>query len=182
MLAIAEILPNPRNPRFHSDDQLARLGAALKRDGQHKPLLLRRANKMVIGGHGVMEAARRVGWTEIRVLLWDVDQATADRVMLADNRLSDLAESDGDRVAELLREIDPADWFAAGFTPDEADKIFGGEEDLEVTEVDTYAVADDFRINVRGPLAEQAKVWTKIKLLLAEFPGLSVELGTIAGD
>lgn len=180
---ISSLVPNPRNPRRHSDDQLERLGAALKRDGQTKPLLARKANRMLIGGHGVMEAAKRIGWTQIKVLLWDVDQGTADRVMLADNRLSDLSDTDSDRVAELLREIDTVDWFGTGFSAEEAEKLFGGGgSDLELVELDTTKLDDEFWINVRGPLAEQAQVLQRIKQLLAEYPTVNVKLGTIASD
>jgi hypothetical protein len=182
-VALAELIPNPRNPRHHSDDQLARIGASLKKEGQTKPLLARKANRMMIAGHGVLEAANRIGWKEIRVLLLDVDQGAADRMMLGDNRLADLATTDHERVAELLREVSDVDWFGIGFNQEEAEKAMGqGGDDLEVKEIDTAAVADEFWVTVRGPLALQAKALARLKTLLAEFPTVAVELGTIAGD
>jgi ParB-like nuclease domain len=175
-------VPNPRNPRRHSDEQIERLMASLRRDGQTKPVLARLANHMLIAGHGVTRAAIQLGWTEIRALLWDVDQATADRVMLADNRLGDLSEHDAGRVAELLRGMDPTDYFAAGFSPDEAAKLFATDDTaLDIVEVHTGDVADDFWVSVRGPLALQAEVLARIKVLLAEYPAVAVDLGTIDG-
>lgn len=67
MVPIGELRPNPRNPRKHPESQIERLMAALRRDGQTRPLLARKANKMLIAGHGVHTAARRLGWQEIRV-------------------------------------------------------------------------------------------------------------------
>jgi hypothetical protein len=181
-LDIASLLPNPRNPNRHSDDQLERLMASLKRYGQTRPVLARAENRMLIAGHGVTQAAARLGLTTLKVALLHVDQATADGIMLGDNRLAELSQTDGERVAELLREIDKVDWFGVGFTPEEADKMFGGSEELEVSEVETSAVTDEFWINVRGPLEAQAVVMLRIKQLLGEFPQVTVQLGTIAGD
>lgn len=178
---IGELRPNPRNPRKHPEEQINRLMASLRRDGQTRPLLARKANHMLIAGHGVHTAARRLGWTEINVVLWDVDQATADRVMLADDRLQDLSELDNRRVAELMAEIGEGDWLATGYSVEEANKLLEGFEDgeLEVYEVETQTVTDHFWVSVRGPLGEQAAVLQRMKDLLAEYPGVKIEIGTV---
>ena len=178
---IGELRPNPRNPRKHPEEQINRLMASLRRDGQTRPLLARKANHMLIAGHGVHTAARRLGWTEINVVLWDVDQATADRVMLADDRLQDLSELDNRRVAELMAEIGEGDWLATGYSVEEANKLLEGFEDgeLEVYEVETQTVTDHFWVSVRGPLGKQAAVLQRMKDLLAEYPGVKIEIGTV---
>ena len=180
-LPIGDLVSNPRNPRKHPEEQLARLMASLRRDGQTKPVLARAANRMLIAGHGVTEAARRLGLPELVVMLWDVDQATADRVMLADNRLAELSAADHERVAELLGEIEAADHFAAGFSPDEVAKLMASfDEQISVAEISTSEVRDDFWINLRGPLPRQADVLARVKLLLGEYPDVQIDLGTVA--
>src|ERR1700678_1586121 len=67
------LLDNPRNPNKHSDDQIARLAASLTARGQYRAIIARKANRMLIAGHGVRMAARSLGWTTIRVVLWDVE-------------------------------------------------------------------------------------------------------------
>ena len=158
--------------------------ASLERDGQTKPILARRDNKMIIAGHGVTLAARRLDWTQIRVLLWDVDQATADRVMLGDNRFGEMSFREEELVATLLREVNASDWMATGYTPEEVDKLLAppSEPTLRVFEIDTDDVADDFWVSVRGPLSYQAEVLQKLKLLMIDYPQVEVELGMIAGD
>jgi ParB-like chromosome segregation protein Spo0J len=181
---ISRLIANPRNPRRHSEDQINRLMASLRADGQHKPVLIRRLNMQIIAGHGIVQAATRLGWTEISAVIWDVDQATADRVMLSDNRLGDLSTDDAEMVAELLREVAPADRFATGFTEGEAAKLFGGlGETLEIREVATGPVQDDFWISVTGPLAKQALVLDRVRVLLAEFPDVTADVGiTMRGE
>ena len=181
-LAIELLVPNPRNARTHDDAQIGRLMASLERDGQTKPVLARRSNHMLIAGHGITDAATRLGWTHLAVLLWDVDQATADRVMLADNRLAELSGTDKARMAQLLGEVDQADYLATGFSEDEVAKLMGAvDEVLEVVTIETTEVRDDFWVTCRGPLAKQAEVLDRIKVLLREYPEVAIELGTVTG-
>lgn len=178
----AELFVNPKNPRRHPEEQYERLVASLKRFGQPKPILARRANKMIIAGHGIHEAARRAGFEDIEVVLWDVDQKTADAFMLGDNRLAELSHHDEDAVANLLREIDEIERLAVGFSEDEAEKLLNqmaADDTIKVVSVDTSEVHDQFWIAVRGPLADQAHVLQRIKELLKEYPKVDVQLGTI---
>jgi ParB/RepB/Spo0J family partition protein len=177
---IAELVFNPANPRKHSAEQIERLKASLLRDGQTKPILVRRANHMVIAGHGIMTAAAALGWPSISVLLWDVDQPTADRVMLADNRLSDLSTTDDAMLIELLAKIDEADYLATGFSPAEVTKMLAEvEENISVVEVETSKVEDVFWVTIEGPLTSQAQVLQKVREVMAAFPAVRVELGTV---
>ena len=180
-LAIGDLLPNPANPRKHGEAQIERLQASLTTDGQTKPVLARAANKMLIAGHGITQAAKGLGWLDITVLLLDVDQATADRIMLADNRLGDLSTTDQARVTALLGSIDPADYFATGFSPEEVSKLLDkADEELELRELDVSEVSDEFWISVRGPLADQAEALKQLKAVMANLPALQIELGVIS--
>jgi len=181
MVPVLELRPNPRNPNKHSEDQVGRLMASLRRDGQTRPLLARRENSMLIAGHGVHTAARRLGWEQIAVIYLDVAQADADRIMLSDDRLAALSELDHRRVADLLNDIEAGDWLSTGYSVEEANKVLESSEikDLEVYEIETSTVTDDFWIGVRGPMHLQADALQKIKLLLGEFPAVTIELGTV---
>lgn len=178
---VAELRPNPRNPNKHSEDQINRLMASLRRDHQTRPLLARRANSMLIAGHGVQTAARRLGWEQIGVIFLDVSQEDADRIMLSDDRLGTLSELDHRRVADLLNDIPEGDWMATGYSVEEANKVLQASEikDLEVYEIETSTVTDDFWIGVRGPMVQQADTLQRMKTLLAEFPSVTIELGTV---
>jgi ParB-like chromosome segregation protein Spo0J len=174
------LVPNPRNPRQHPEAQIKILMASLRRDGQTKPVLVRKANRMLIAGHGVHDAASRLGLPRLSVVLLDVDQASADRIMAGDNRQSDLSKTDQKRVAELLREIDEVDWLATGFSTDEVTKLLAPVEpaDLVVHEIEFDDRRDTFWISVHGPLADQAQALQRLKALMADMPRVEVTLGT----
>jgi ParB-like chromosome segregation protein Spo0J len=89
-------------PRRHPRSQIDLLKQSIEPFGQPKPILARTANHMIIAGHGVHQAMAELGRTDIEVLLWDVDQSTADQYLIADNRFSELSNSDPARRRELL--------------------------------------------------------------------------------
>ncbi len=182
-IPVGSLIPNPRNPRSHPEEQLERLTASIRRFGQPRPVLVRRANSMIIAGHGVTLACARAGMGEVRAVLWDVDQATADAFMLGDNRLGQLGEDDADRIRELLREIGLAGVEAVGFSAAEADELLAdAADDIDVIEIATGEVADRFWISVRGPLKHQADVLARLQAMMADLPEVEVELGTTAAQ
>lgn len=134
---------------------------------------------MLIAGHAVHQAMAAAGKKEIDVLLWDVDQKTADAFLEADNRFGELSMPDPDRRRALLADADEDDWPALGFAPDEVQKLLE-EHGAEVREIETGPVADEFWITCRGPLPRQADVLQKMRALLAEFPDVEIDLGTIS--
>jgi hypothetical protein len=156
------------------------LAASLRKYGQPKPILVRKANRMIAAGHGLVAAAKLAGLTEITCALWDVDQATADAYMVADNRLGDLSEHDPDLLGVLLGEVGDSDLFAMGFTEDDIDGLFGASDPIKVQEIDSSSVEDRFWISVKGPLAAQAEALERLKKVMAELRDIEVELGTTA--
>jgi len=177
---LTELVPNPRNPRRHPQNQLEMVRASLIRFGQRRPIMARAANKMIVVGHGLWEAARMAGMTHLYVLFWDIDQATADAYMVADNRLGDLSSHDPDLLGALLRDMEEDDLFAAGFDEKALEAAFGDFKPLGIEEVDASLVSDRFWISIKGDLADQPRVLDRVKVLLAEWPTVEVELGTVS--
>lgn len=182
-LPIDQVIPNPRNDNQHSLTQIDHLVASVREFGQPRPVLARAANRMLISGHGVHAAMKAAGKTEIEVLLWDVDQRTADRFLLADNQLSTLSSVDQARRRELLADVGMDDVKALGFVPDEVEKLLKAHEEseLEIVEIDTSDVADTFWINIVGPLQHQAVALKRLQEVMADLPGVEVQLGTTPG-
>jgi ParB-like chromosome segregation protein Spo0J len=177
---IGSIVGNPKNDRVHTQDQIDLLVRSIQKFGQPRPILVRQANRMMIAGHGVCEAMKQAGRTEIDVLFWDVDQKTADAYLVADNRFGELSYSDLDRRRALLAELEGEDYGAIGFLPDEVENILSAEqEEIEVQEIETGQVEDKFWLTCQGPLADQAVVLHRLRELMREFPEVIVELGTM---
>lgn len=182
-LPLSELVPNPRNPRIHPEVQLEALAKSIKRFGQPKPILARRANKMICAGHGITEAMKRAGLADADVVLWNVDQGIADQFMLGDNHLPKLAREDAERVRAILEGVGVAEAEAIGFSAAALDDVLrGAAADIEIAEIAVDAVEDRFWVSVRGPLKDQAATLQRLRKVLAELPAVSVELGTVAVD
>jgi ParB-like chromosome segregation protein Spo0J len=181
MLPIKRVIPNPRNDNQHARSQIEMLTESVKHFGQPRPILVRQANHMIIAGHGVWQAMIEAGEPEIDVLLWDVDQPTADAYLLADNRFHELSSPDMDRRAELLSEIPPEDFAALGFLPAEVEAMLDGGESLAVEEIATGDVLDRFWVGISGPLVHQAQALRRIREVMAEIPEIQVDIGVTTG-
>ena len=65
---LAGILPNARNSRTHSDDQVAQIAASIKEFGWTNPVLVG-ADGVIIAGHARLLAAKKLEMTEVPVIV-----------------------------------------------------------------------------------------------------------------
>ena len=110
MIDIGELRPHPRNYRTHPEDQLEHLAASIREHGFYRNVVITK-DGTVLAGHGVIEASRRLGLTEVPVIKMDIhpESRQATKIMAADNTVTHLAEQDDRALTELLKELNDED-------------------------------------------------------------------------
>lgn len=93
------------NPNKHPERNIAAIRTSLEQFGQVEPLVVRLANREVIGGNGRLQTMREMGWTEADVVFVDVDDTQAKAMGLALNRTGQLAEWDFEELSGLMRDL-----------------------------------------------------------------------------
>jgi DNA modification methylase len=107
---LGALIPYARNPRTHSDAQVAQIAASIREFGWTNPVLVDGENG-IIAGHGRVMAARKLGLERVPVIeLAQMSEAQKRAYVLADNRLALDAGWDD----ELLR-LELADLSELGF-------------------------------------------------------------------
>lgn len=85
---LADLRPDPQNPRVHSPKQVAQLAKSIGSFGFIVPVLIDAKGK-IIAGHGRVMAAQKIGMSEVPTLcLEHLSEAQARAFLLADNKLS----------------------------------------------------------------------------------------------
>jgi len=130
---------DPENARTHSTKNVDAISGSLKQFGQRKPIVV--YNNIVIAGNGTIEAAKKLGWTEIEITRapadWTFDQARA--FALADNRTGELADWDSTILANHLLELDAigydlGEWGFESLTPPTEDNGQDSTHEIDVDE------------------------------------------------
>src|SRR5438874_12221840 len=85
---IDDLRPDPANPRRISDAELEALTRSLKEFGFVQPVLARREDKVVIGGHQRLLAARRLGYKTVPVTFLDLSVEQARLLNVGLNKIS----------------------------------------------------------------------------------------------
>jgi DNA modification methylase len=123
---IETLRPNPRNARTHSRRQIRQLAANIKKLGFTNPIIVD-GDRMVLAGHGRLEAARLVGLNEVPIIRLDHLTAAQKRAyLIADNRIAEQAGWDRELLAiELgeLIELLPAEGYDISLTAFEIPEI-----------------------------------------------------------
>ena len=132
-IQLEALIPYINNSRTHSDDQVAQIAASIKEFGFNNPILVDKDNS-IIAGHGRLQAARKLGLTEVPcVRLEHLTETQRKAYVIADNRLALNAGWDNELLTIELNEL-LADGFALeilGFDSDELKTLL---DPLEPTE------------------------------------------------
>lgn len=129
--------PHPDNPRAGDTDAIAE---SLRVNGLFRPLVIA-TNGTILAGNHTYAAALSLGWAEIDVVTLDVEphSAEAKRIILADNRTSDLATYDEGLLAIMLTSLQEEEGGleGVGYSQEDLDKLLDSiEESLDLPEED----------------------------------------------
>ena len=133
---VERLVPFARNPRTHSDAQIAQIAASIVEFGFNAPILVD-SDAGVIAGHGRLMAAKKLGLAEAPVVILDHLTETQKRAyIIADNRLGESSGWNEGLLAEELAALDGDgfDLSLVGFGDDELQALLagveGGQEDV----------------------------------------------------
>jgi DNA modification methylase len=109
LLKLDQLTPDPTNARSHDEKNLGAIEGSLREFGQRKPIVIDQRG-VIVAGNGTVEAAKRLGWTEIEAVRvpadWDAERIKA--FALADNRTAELASWDTEVLNKQLQELSDA--------------------------------------------------------------------------
>ena len=131
-IQLATLIPYINNSRTHSDEQVAQIAASIKEFGFNNPILVDK-DSGIIAGHGRLQAARKLGLTEVPcVRLEHLTETQRKAYIIADNRLALNAGWDNELLRLELNELDGnIDLSLLGFTVPELTIAMGFGADFE---------------------------------------------------
>ena len=139
-VAIGDLRPDPANPRKIGDAELETLARSIREFGFVDPVIARREDRVVIGGHQRLLAARKLGIKTVPVVLVDVTADQAHLLNLALNKIS--GDWDEDLLARMLADLSERaelDLSLSGFSDEELKKSLKRLESFETRErIETF--------------------------------------------
>jgi len=151
---IDRLIPYARNPRTHSDSQVAQIAASIAEFGFNNPVLVDTKDG-IIAGHERLLAARKLKLDQVPVVVLDHLSETQKRAyILADNRLAELAGWDEELLRGELAELRDADFNldVIGFDEDELERLLAEEPGEGLTEEDAVPEPLEQAVSRRGDL------------------------------
>lgn len=156
---LADLTPYPRNPRHHSDAQVAQIAGSIAAFGFNAPILIdSRSN--IIAGHGRYLASLKLGLDTVPVIVLDHLSETEKRAyLLADNKLAELSSFDDDLLREELAELRDTDidLGALGFRDDELAVLLANADDGSDAAEDAEEEIPDAPAE---PVTRAGDIWT----------------------
>ena len=141
---VEKLIPFARNARTHSVEQVAQIAASITEFGWTSPILTG-SDGVIIAGHARLLAARKLGMTEVPVIVLDHLSETQRRALvLADNRLALNAGWDEEMLKVELESLqeDGFNLDIVGFTDEEIENLLRDPETPIEGQTDADAVPE----------------------------------------
>jgi DNA modification methylase len=152
--------PYPGNARSHSRRQLKLIADSIARFGFVNPILTT-DDFEVVAGHGRLQAAKSLGLEIIPVVaLSSLSEADKKALVIADNRIAELAGWDRDILAieyQALEDLQFEDIEVAGFSLGEIDTILDEASEKKPVEP---GPEDDLPPIAAAPVSRKGDLWT----------------------
>ena len=152
-VALTALKPHPMNPRRGNVTEIAK---SIAHNGFYGALVAQVGTGHILAGNHRYLAAKEQGLKTLPVVWVDVDETEAQRILLADNRTSDLGDYDNEQLAALLDGLAQGEGLdGTGYEQSDLDKLLADLTPAELdatpkssaSEIDT----DDFVMGCKCP-------------------------------
>lgn len=118
---IAKLEEHPENPR---QGDVGAISVSIDANGFYGALIVQKSTGYVLAGNHRLKALRAQGAKKVPIIERDVDDATALRILLGDNRTGDLASYDEVKLLQLLEEAAKSgNLLGTGYDGDDVDEL-----------------------------------------------------------
>src|SRR5229473_1368818 len=179
---VDKLIPFARNPRTHSDSQVAQIAASIAEFGFLNPILVD-TNAGILAGHGRLLAARKLQLQEVPVIVLDhLTDAQKRAYIIADNQLALNAGWDEELLRAELAALHEEDFNVAliGFEDEELARLLPAQDAAEgltdedavpeLTEAPTSLLGDLWILGNHKVLVGDATVHQDVERLMASEP------------
>ncbi len=158
---IEELRPDPANSRRISDQELEALTRSIREFGLVDPIIARKEDRTVIGGHQRLLAARRLGYKTVPVVFVDLSLEQARLLNIALNKIS--GSFDQELLARLLSELNEVpelDLTLSGFGEDELKELLKSLQAREKRErAEDFDLEEAMKAAQSAPVAKRGDIW-----------------------
>ena len=144
---ITSVQTHPKNVR---QGDIGAIAESLKAHGQYRPIVVDKRTNYILAGNHTWKAAQSLGWSQISAGFVETkDDDEALRILLSDNRASDLATYDDGGLAEILKQLAITDTGLVGtmYDGDDLDDLvyrLGGSLGFVTEGNDINAIIDEY--------------------------------------
>lgn len=120
-IPIDQVMLHRNNPRL---GDVGAISESLRVNGQYRPIVVRAETMECVAGNHTLAAARALGWTDIDVVVVNIDDEEARRILAVDNRSFALGANDDDALVALLSALPGLE--GTGYDPEDLDDLLAG--------------------------------------------------------
>lgn len=149
---IDSLAPHPSNAR---QGDIGAVAESLTAHGQYQPIIVQKSTGYIVAGNHRWKAAKMLGWTEIAAVVYDIDDEQATKLLLVDNRTSDLATYDHEALLKLMGSLKDLD--GTGYDFDDMEDVMARVDEFDVP------LSLSLQVTIQMETEAQMRSWEKFR-------------------
>lgn len=163
---IDNIEPWPDNP---NQGDIGAIVSLIQENGFYGTIVVQKSSNRICAGNHRWKAMKIIGAEEVPVMIVDCDDLTARKILLADNRASELATRDAQMLVDHLVELASMDELVGtGYDGDDIDQLLQDLDTEFVPEPPGGSDDDPLAIKIVFDTKEQLREWQGLLRWLSE--------------
>lgn len=127
---VSTLQTHPNNAR---EGDIGAIITSIQQNGWFGTIVVQKSTRYILAGNHRFMAARQIGMTHVPVYWVDCDDQQALRILIADNRTSDIGRWDEEALKDILVGLDASDMLlGSGYDQEDLAKLLGEENTEEV--------------------------------------------------
>lgn len=103
-----KLVPHPKNPNKHTDQQIDRLSKIIDFQGQRHPVIVSKTSGFIVAGHGRLQSMQKLGWEKVAVDYQEFENEAQEYAFLvADNAIAEWSALDLSQINMDFLELGP---------------------------------------------------------------------------
>lgn len=136
VVPVGKLKQHPKNP---NKGNVGVIAESIEQNGFYGACVAQKSTGRILAGNHRWAGAKQAGAKTVPVIWLDVDDETALRIMLVDNRSSDLSTTDAELLADVLKSLPGV--AGTGYSQDDYDALMGAIESSDIGQLEEAITA-----------------------------------------
>lgn len=177
LIDLHKLVPHPKNPNDHPEEQIERLAKIIDYQGMRSPIVVSKLSGFITKGHGRLAALKKLGWEKAPIDFQEYENSAQEYAdIVADNAIAEWALLNFQKINTDFTELGPeVDIELLGIKDFTVEPWESDIEEIDKAKENLDGVAGQIKVKCKPEDKEELVFYLRDRINEASFVGVQIE-------